>query len=148
MDDQELTPPPRTMRKKKEPFSKEDDTKLRDVIASLGQLNWTAIAEHLPGRSPRQCRERWKLYLSPDINLEPWSLEDEQRLLKMYFTVGPKWTLISKTFPNRTANNIKNKVKQALRRIQKLYHPIDQPQLTAPANQPELSLPEEQPPPA
>jgi hypothetical protein len=48
-------------------------------------------------------------------------LEAEQSLLKTYFTFGPKWTMIAKSFPDRTANNMKNKAKQLVRRMQKLY---------------------------
>jgi hypothetical protein len=155
MDDHRLAPqiptPRETIRKKKDPFSPEEDAKLRNLMGAMGQGNWTEIAGHLPGRTPRQCRERWKLYLSPELKLEPWSLEDEQRLLKMYFTVGPKWTLIARTFPDRTSNNVKNKAKQSLRRIQKLYRTGDQPQLSSGTNQAGLSLnvaiPDEQRPP-
>jgi hypothetical protein len=127
-----LPPPPKPVRKKKEPFSPEEDAKLRELVAVIGQGNWSTIAAQLSGRSPRQCRERWKLYLAPEAKNDPWSLEDEQRLVKMYFTVGPKWTLIAKAFPERTANNVKNKAKQSLRHIQKLYRAGDQRSIFAP----------------
>jgi hypothetical protein len=119
-------PPPKAMRKKKEPFGSDEDAKLRELVAALGPGSWAAISVQIPGRSPRQCRERWKLYLSPDVTNDPWSLEDEQRLVKMYFTVGPRWTLIAKAFPDRTANNVKNKTKQSLRHLQKLYRTGEQ----------------------
>jgi hypothetical protein len=111
----------RGVRKKKEPFSSEEDAKLRELVGGQATQDWQPIANQLPGRSARQCRERWKLYLSPDVNLEPWTVEEEGRLLKLYLANGPKWTLIANNFPNRTPNNVKNKAKQSIRRMNRLY---------------------------
>jgi hypothetical protein len=108
-----------SQRKKKDAFSPEEDAKLRDLVADRGTVAWVEISDHLPGRSARQCRERWKLYLAPEVNNDPWSLEEEQRLLNLYFRLGPRWTLIANSFPDRTPNNVKNKAKQTLRRMQK-----------------------------
>jgi hypothetical protein len=108
-----------SQRKKKEPFSPEEDARLRNLVAARGTVAWVEIAEQLPGRSARQCRERWKLYLAPDVNNDPWSIEQEQQLLGLYFRLGPRWTLLANSFPSRTPNNVKNKTKQTLRRMQK-----------------------------
>jgi hypothetical protein len=113
----------KSLRKRKAAFSTEKDEKLRATIALVGDSSWTTVAEQLPGRSARQCREHWRLYLAPDVKNDAWSLEDEQRQLKRYFTFGPRWTMIAKGFPERTANNVKNKAKQLVRRMQKLYRP-------------------------
>ena len=115
-----LPVPSQKSRKKKEPFTPEEDQKIRDFVAEKGTHCWTDVLELLPGRSTRQCRERWNLYLDPNVCNEPWGPEDEARLLHMYCVFGPKWTLIAKAFPNRTANNVKNKLKQCVRRAQKL----------------------------
>jgi hypothetical protein len=108
-----------SQRKKKEAFSPEEDAKLRDLVAARGTVAWSEISDHLPGRSGRQCRERWQLYLAPEVNNDPWSLEEEQRLLTLYFRLGPRWTLIANSFPDRTSNNVKNKAKHTFRRMQK-----------------------------
>ena len=113
-------PPQKTPRKKKTPFTPEEDQKIRDLVEEKGTHAWTEVTEHLPGRTTRQCRERWNLYLAPDVCNDPWVPEDEAKLLQMYCVLGPKWTLIARAFPNRTANNVKNKLKQCVRRAQKL----------------------------
>jgi hypothetical protein len=135
----------KALRKRRDPFSTEEDAKLRELVALVGEANWPKIASQLPRRSARQCRERWKLYLAPDVKNDPWSMEDEQRLLKTYLAVGPKWMLIAKAFPERTANNVKNRAKQLVRRMQKLYN-TGLPGQICPVWPPALGIPLGEPP--
>ena len=46
-------------------FSHDEDQKLIKLVESYGQKNWGLIANEMPGRSQRQCRERWLNNLSP-----------------------------------------------------------------------------------
>ena len=112
--------PQKRGRKKKEPFTPEEDQKIRELVAEKGTRSWPEITEQLPGRTTRQCRERWNLYLSPEVCNDPWAPEDEAKLVQMYQILGAKWTLLARAFPNRTANNVKNKLKQCIRRAQKI----------------------------
>lgn len=90
-------------------FTKEEDAKLIQLVQKYTANNFNAIAKELPGRSVRQCRERWKHYLSPSVRNTPWT-EDEDNLLRMkYYELGPKWVEISSYFQNRTDVNIKNR---------------------------------------
>ncbi|KAH0788143.1 Myb-like DNA-binding domain containing protein [Histomonas meleagridis] len=112
------TKPPR---KQKAMFTHEEDQKLRELVQLKGTHAWNEIQEQMPNRTARQCRERWNLYLSPDVSNTPWTKEEEALLMKFYRLVGPKWSVIAKNFPNRTANNVKNHTKQFLRRTQKYF---------------------------
>lgn len=107
-------------RKRKEPFTPEEDQIIRNLVGEFGVNCWPKVAESLPGRNTRQCRERWMLYLSPDVRNDPWSEEEDMKLMNLYTVIGGKWSLIAKSFPNRTGNNIKNRVKLCMRRSQKL----------------------------
>jgi hypothetical protein len=107
-------------RRDKHPFTTEEDARLADLVAQHGENAWHEIERVLPGRTSRQCRERWNLYLSPNVSNEPWSAEEDALLMRLYSVIGPKWTLIGKSFPKRTANNIKNRQKQILRRAQRV----------------------------
>ena len=40
-------------------FSQEEDDQLRRLVEANGIKNWSLIAEQMPGRTARQCRERW-----------------------------------------------------------------------------------------
>jgi hypothetical protein len=107
-------------RREKKAFSPAEDQALTILVQTLGENNWHQIAEELPGRSARQCRERWCLYLSPEVSARPWSPDEDAMLIRLYALAGPKWTVIAKQFQARSGNNVKNRQKQLQRRLQRL----------------------------
>jgi hypothetical protein len=111
--------PAQKIRREKRPFTTEEDSQLACFVAAHGDHAWNEIERLLPGRTARQYRERWNLYLSPSVSNDPWTAEEDLLLIRLYSVVGPKWTLIAKSFPRRTANNIKNRQKQMSRRAQR-----------------------------
>jgi hypothetical protein len=113
-------PVPTQSHREKRPFTTEEDARLNDLVSQHGDHAWHEIERHMPGRSARQCRERWALYLSPSVANDPWTTEEDMALMRLYSVLGPKWTLIAKNFPKRTANNVKNRQKQMLRRAQRM----------------------------
>jgi hypothetical protein len=113
-------------RHQKHPFSNDEDARLQELIGRLGDRNWSEIERLMPGRTSRQCRERWNLYLSPAISNTPWTLEEDLLLIRLSQLLGPKWTAITKNFPKRTPNNVKNRYKQFQRKTQRLS-PFIQP---------------------
>ena len=42
----------------KGPWRKEEDDKVRELVAMHGAKKWSFISSHLPGRIGKQCRER------------------------------------------------------------------------------------------
>ena len=89
-------------------WDKHEDAKLLELIGVHGPSHWSVIAEHLPGRQGKQCRERWRNHLSPDINKESWSEGEEWRLFLLHKILGNSWATLSKLLHNRTDNCIKN----------------------------------------
>ena len=89
-------------------FSHEEDEMLKLLIQQMGTSNWKNIAQRMPNRSARQCRERWKNYLSPGLQIGVWSEEEDRLLEKLRNEMGPQWSIMTKFFPGRTDINIKN----------------------------------------
>ena len=95
--------------KKKSAFTKEEDNKLKRLVSQYGDKAWAKIALEMEGRTQRQCRERYKHYLSPNILNAKWTDDEDKLLLEKYKIYGPKWAIISKYFKMRTDINIKNR---------------------------------------
>lgn len=90
-------------------FTREEDNILRNAVLQFGTSDWQLIANCLPGRNIRQCRERWNNYVNPEIIVRPWSMEEDKILLEKYERYGPRWHMITSCFQNRSVNNVKNR---------------------------------------
>ena len=95
-----------TLRKR---FTEEEDNLLKYVIQTLGIRNWSEVAKHLPGRTGRQCRDRYNNYLFKDISFRPWSEEEDSIILNKYLIYGNHWAKISTFLVGRSGNNVKNR---------------------------------------
>ncbi|OHS98154.1 Myb-like DNA-binding domain containing protein [Tritrichomonas foetus] len=90
-------------------FTKDEDERLRSIVTQLGEQDWDTIADHMPGRNQRQCRERWLNYLSPNVNREPWSAEEDALLIEKHNELGSRWVRIAKYFVGRSDTSVKNR---------------------------------------
>ena len=90
-------------------FSAEEDQLLTRIMYEQPFTTWIAVAAQIPGRSARQCRDRWANYLSPENKNGPWSVEEDKLLAKKFQEIGPQWTVIAKFFDGRSENNVKNR---------------------------------------
>ncbi|XP_006643940.1 transcription factor MYB3R-1-like [Oryza brachyantha] len=92
----------------KGPWSKEEDDIIVQMVNKLGPKKWSTIAQALPGRIGKQCRERWYNHLNPGINKEAWTQKEEITLIHAHRMYGNKWAELTKFLPGRTDNAIKN----------------------------------------
>ncbi|KAG0454654.1 hypothetical protein HPP92_023946 [Vanilla planifolia] len=92
----------------KGPWSKEEDEIIIDMVNKFGPKKWSTIAQALPGRIGKQCRERWHNHLNPSINKEAWTQEEEIALIHAHQIYGNKWAELTKFLPGRSDNSIKN----------------------------------------
>lgn len=90
-------------------FTTEEDRYLTEIVTSKECANWLEIAQKLPGRTARQCRDRWVNYLSPSNSFEPWTREEDELIVQKVNELGTKWAQISKFIPGRSDNTIKNR---------------------------------------
>ena len=90
-------------------FKKEEDEKIKKLVKIFGTRHWDLVAQFMEGRTAKQCRDRYSNYLIPGFFQGEWSDEEDSLLIKLYKENGPKWSIIQKSIPNRSANNIKNR---------------------------------------
>ena len=90
------------------PWTIKEDRTLIQLVEQQGPAHWNLLANFLPGRTGKQCRERWCNHLCPNINKSSWSLEEEMLLLLIHNKKGNKWSEIAKYLKGRTDNTIKN----------------------------------------
>ena len=98
------------------PWTIKEDRTLIQLVEQQGPCRWNFIANYLPGRTGKQCRERWCNHLCPDINKSSWSLEEEMLLLLIHTKIGNKWSELAKYLKGRTDNTIKNHWNSAMKK--------------------------------
>lgn len=102
-------------------FTFEEDKMLKKAVSDVGDNNWDKVASLLPNRTPRQCRDRWNKYLSPNIRGSMWTDEEDQLLLSLIQTYGNKWSKISTFIKGRSDISIKNRYKQLVSQNSQTY---------------------------
>jgi hypothetical protein len=103
----EHTPAKQNARRR--PFGTEEDAVIMRMMLGGAIHGWEAIARRLPGRTARQCRERWTNYLSPSVRSEPWTVEEDHLLVEKVNEVKFSWSVIARSFNGRSDNDIKNR---------------------------------------
>ena len=115
-------------RSQKNHWTQEEDTSLIQLVEENGAQKWTFIAEKLPGRTGKQCRERWHNHLNPKIKKFSWSTEEDwilylviYMLIQCHKVMGNKWAEMTKILIGRTDNAIKNHWNSSMKRKAKEY---------------------------
>ena len=90
-------------------FTKEEDDLIYKMFHDDPEPNWENYKFLLPNRTERRCKERFFNYLSPQLNKNDWTKEEDKLLKRKVFEYGYKWVKIVPFFSNRSASNIKNR---------------------------------------
>lgn len=92
----------------KRAWDSESDRMLVELISDIGPRQWELIAEAIPKRSGKQCRERWNNQLNPLLKKTAWSLEEGWILFILQRSAMNRWAEISNVILGRPDNSIKN----------------------------------------
>lgn len=114
-------------RRPRRPWDTPEDKRLCDIVALCGSTSWSDVAAMMPGRSAKQCRERWNNHLKPDVRKGPWTPEEDQIILQAIAELGPSWSKISKRLPGRTDAAVANRYHQTLKPIYEIGQRSAQP---------------------
>jgi hypothetical protein len=94
---------------KKSKWTAEEDNLLTDSVQEHGMTNWTLVSHSVPGRSGKQCRERWMNQLCPWLNKENWTPQEDVILVQQQRIYGNVWSQVAHFLPGRSANSVKNR---------------------------------------
>ena len=105
-------------------WSPKEDEALRASVARHGIKPWPTVSSGVPGRSAKQCRERWHNHLNPNVDKSCFTAEEDELILKGYEVHGTKWSRIAKdvhsqTSKWRTDNQVKNRFNSTLCRSER-----------------------------
>lgn len=79
---------------KKGKWSDHEDKLLQKVMESHFH-GWKYVAEKIPYRTSKQCRDRWNNYVSPAINKNPFSIKDDKLLKRIFAIYGNQWAKLA-----------------------------------------------------
>lgn len=86
------------------------------IVNENGAKDWTKVAESLPGRIGKQCRERWHNHLDKGIIKKKWTLQDDLMIATLHQEYQGRWSYMSKKMEGRTDNQIKNRYNSNLKK--------------------------------
>ena len=131
---------PNSTRRKR--FTEQEDARLKSLVKREGIKNWEEIARRMPGRSSRQCRDRYNNYLFKEILHKPWTPEEDKIIMEKYLLFGPHWVKISQFLEARSGNNVKNRCHKYL--VKNLAQPqeVMNPQAQPIPQQPLVPVPQ------
>lgn len=86
-----------------------EDDLLRESVRINGDQNWITVSSMVPKRNAKQCRERWKTQIDPDLNKNEWKPEGDEILISFHEQIGNSWVEIAPHLPGRSPMAVKNR---------------------------------------
>ena len=99
---------------KRVPYSRDnwsawEDQQLVQLVQKFGGKKWAKVADGIPGRKGKQCRERWHNHINPAVDKSSWTRAEDIVIHAGVYELGHKWAAIARRLPGRTDNQVKNR---------------------------------------
>jgi hypothetical protein len=79
---------------KRRPWGSDEDEHLRQLVEVYGIKSWAQIATQLNNRNGKQCRERWRNHLRPELNKGDWTTDEDVDIWERVQEMGTKWAQV------------------------------------------------------
>ncbi|KAL6366227.1 hypothetical protein LRP88_00072 [Fusarium phalaenopsidis] len=107
-------------------WSDQEDNRLRELVQACNAPDWNCIAQEIGSRTARQCRERHKNFLEPNLNKKDITPEEGARIEQLVEEMGKNWADVARRLGSRrTGNAVKNwwhKNQNRLKRLASQQH--------------------------
>ncbi len=101
-------------------WTKDEDAILLGMVQNMRMpMKWSIVAQSMPERTGKQCRERYVNHLNPRLKSTDWSPVEDATIFHLYNTGGSQWAKMSKMIPGRTDNGIKNRFHNLRRQLER-----------------------------
>ena len=84
----------------RKPWSLDEDDAVRSAVGTHGLRAWSFVAAQVPGRTGKQCRERWYNHLDSKVSKEPWGIDEERKLVQLQESIGNRCAARLLLFPS------------------------------------------------
>ncbi|RTE69606.1 hypothetical protein BHE90_016010 [Fusarium euwallaceae] len=102
-------------------WSSNEDTTLKKLVQAWDPPDWNRIAQKIGSRTARQCRERYKNYLDPNLSNKEITPKEGAMIDQFVEEMGKNWADVARRLGgHRTDNAVKNWWHNKQNRLKKL----------------------------
>ncbi|KAF6260572.1 hypothetical protein COO60DRAFT_884777 [Scenedesmus sp. NREL 46B-D3] len=89
-------------------WTADEHARLLEMVTQVGEV-WTTVASCMPGRSSKQCRERYHNN-KPELKKGNWTVQEDLVLAQLHCKFGGnQFKMFEQYLPGRSRNDIKNR---------------------------------------
>ena len=86
-----------------------EDHLLAEAVKGVPSKDWSLITSKVPGRTSKQCWQRYNYHLKREFRTGEWTAEEDALIIQHRAAYGNHWSLIARAIPGRSDNTVKNR---------------------------------------